>query len=531
MFNNRKNINFALFVFTCLIFSFTQTCLFAQTLPQFGDLEPGPYAVGRQIVQTFDYSRTFNTPKFDYKGEFKEGERSRPLTIVIWYPAEKLDSNEQMIYKEYFYPPVAEGEELTEEQKTQAIQQIRNASAEDVEEEKFNEIMMMPTAVVKNAKAAGGSFPLIVFAQGIGRGTGSQSILCEYLASHGYIVASSRSQGQRGPMTNDLLGVNAQIGDMEFIIGYLHDYPNLDLDKLGLAGYDFGGLAGALLMMKNSDVDALLSLDSALGRGASFGGNSATLFQSPYYNAADVRAAVMHLWTDPARGAFSPNFLQSLEYTNTYVIKLENLRHFDFSSFGRMSAMVPGFASRFAGEIKGDVNLGQTVIGKYGLHFFDAYVKQDEKALAFLRNKPEDNNFPADFVTAEINESPNPPPSERDITDMIMDGKAAGVAEIYRQFQKSDPDLELFSENALNNLGYQLLGQQNVDAAIEVFKLNVEAYPDSWNCYDSLGEGYAVRGETELAIKNYSIALEMNPDDERIIGVLDGLKNPQEEGN
>ncbi len=44
-----------------------------------------------------------------------------------------------------------------------------------------------------------------------------------------------------------------------------------------------------------------------------------------------------------------------------------------------------------------------------------------------------------------------------------------------------------------------------------IFRLNVEFYPASWNVYDSLGEGLALGGETEEAIKNYRKSLELNP--------------------
>jgi len=38
---------------------------------------------------------------------------------------------------------------------------------------------------------------------------------------------------------------------------------------------------------------------------------------------------------------------------------------------------------------------------------------------------------------------------------------------------------------------------------IEIFKLNVEDHPDSFNVHDSLGEAYAANGDRELAIKSY----------------------------
>ena len=63
------------------------------------------------------------------------------------------------------------------------------------------------------------------------------------------------------------------------------------------------------------------------------------------------------------------------------------------------------------------------------------------------------------------------------------------------------------NEGDINSLGYQLLRRKRVPDAIEILKLNVEAYPNSANVYDSLGEAYFASGNTPLAIRVTKIAL------------------------
>jgi predicted alpha/beta superfamily hydrolase len=65
-------------------------------------------------------------------------------------------------------------------------------------------------------------------------------------------------------------------------------------------------------------------------------------------------------------------------------------------------------------------------------------------------------------------------------------------------------------EPIVNNLGYALL-QQDVDASVELFELNVANYPASANAHDSLGDGYAAQGETARAIESFERSLELNP--------------------
>jgi tetratricopeptide (TPR) repeat protein len=63
----------------------------------------------------------------------------------------------------------------------------------------------------------------------------------------------------------------------------------------------------------------------------------------------------------------------------------------------------------------------------------------------------------------------------------------------------------------LNRLGYQLLSMKKVTEAIEIFKLNVEMFPQSPNVYDSLGEAYMTHNDKELSIANYKKSLELDP--------------------
>ena len=94
----------------------------------------------------------------------------------------------------------------------------------------------------------------------------------------------------------------------------------------------------------------------------------------------------------------------------------------------------------------------------------------------------------------------------------------------YRQI-KSDPSRRLyFAENEFNAVGYRLLGSGQLNDAIEVFKLNVELYPESANVYDSLGEAYLRIGDNESAAKNYRKSLELNPQNSNAREVLKRLE-------
>ena len=82
-------------------------------------------------------------------------------------------------------------------------------------------------------------------------------------------------------------------------------------------------------------------------------------------------------------------------------------------------------------------------------------------------------------------------------------------------------------ENDLNALGYDLLNQTDKTAAINIFKLNVEYFPNSWNVYDSLGDGYLAEGNYESAIINYEQSLKLNPTNQNAITQIEKLTKKQ----
>jgi len=81
-----------------------------------------------------------------------------------------------------------------------------------------------------------------------------------------------------------------------------------------------------------------------------------------------------------------------------------------------------------------------------------------------------------------------------------------------------------YREGDLNNLGYSLLQTGKIDDAIEVFRLNTEAFPNSGNTYDSLGEAYLEKGNKEMAIQSYKKSVELNSENKNGIEVLNKLE-------
>ena len=108
---------------------------------------------------------------------------------------------------------------------------------------------------------------------------------------------------------------------------------------------------------------------------------------------------------------------------------------------------------------------------------------------------------------------------------IVEKGIQAGIAQ-YRDLKTNQAATYDFAEPELNQLGYQLLRSGKTREAIEIFKLNVEAYPQAANTYDSLGEAYVAINERELAKQNYKKSLELNPNNTNAVAVLKTLESP-----
>lgn len=105
--------------------------------------------------------------------------------------------------------------------------------------------------------------------------------------------------------------------------------------------------------------------------------------------------------------------------------------------------------------------------------------------------------------------------------------KFKGTVEAVRLFKeakdKNDGSV-YFTEFELNRTAYQYLQDGRINDAIQLFELNVLAYPDSWNVYDSLADGYLTDGKSDNAIIYYEKSLKLNPNNTNAISQLKKIK-------
>jgi CubicO group peptidase (beta-lactamase class C family) len=92
--------------------------------------------------------------------------------------------------------------------------------------------------------------------------------------------------------------------------------------------------------------------------------------------------------------------------------------------------------------------------------------------------------------------------------------RTQGIDEALRSYQeRRGKDPAYFKESDLNRLGYALMNGGRVGEAVEILKLNADAFPDSANVYDSLAEAYMKSGDDGQAVLFYKRTIETAPGD------------------
>jgi pimeloyl-ACP methyl ester carboxylesterase len=474
-----------------------------------GGLAAGPYTPGFKLIETSDPSRS-------YPSIGGEGAAPRPMRIYVWYPA-KQTARERMRLDDYVRMALADFHAT--------ILPVPLVKAFEAAER--GTLLRTPVGAVHDAEAGPGRFPLLVLGQGLFYESPlSHFALCEFLASHGYVVATSPLLGTRYRLVNiNIEDVETEVRDMEFVLASARTLPFADPEALGVIGYDLGGMAGLILAMRHPEVDGFLSLDSGIldkhysGLPGSHPQYREERFRIPWMHMTQAR----FIGTEKDRTA-APSLFERKAFGPSYLVHVPTANHGDFSSYATLgiTRAVPGYW----GPSTSDPKPLYGEICRVSLAFFASCLKNDPGPLeGLLAGADPAPGKPAFKI--EHKDGPAGPPTEAELVRLIIDqGVGQAEPEIERVRAKY-PGLALVEESVLNWLGLHFLywwGRE--DEAVGVFELNASLYPASWSAHDSLGEAYADRGRKDEAIRSYKRSLELNPENKNAKAALERLSPP-----
>src|SRR5262245_36446936 len=242
----------------------------AESPPLWGKLFPGSYGVGFRTVWQLDYSRRYNTTFAD-KTTYATSKAPRPILVNIWYPAKAAGNGKTMRQRDYLdvrsaEPSLAKFSGAPADYElglyTRELQGEPGKRPLNQGKRFLDELLNTPTPCVRDAAAAEGQFPLVIYHAGAGSTFDDNSVLCEFLASHGYVVIGSAFQEPSGESFN-VDGKQTSARDMQFLIGYAKQLPNVAWHHVGVIGHSAGAHA-TLMYRAQADclADAVVSLDT-----------------------------------------------------------------------------------------------------------------------------------------------------------------------------------------------------------------------------------------------------------------------------
>lgn len=298
-----------------------------------GPLTRGPHDVGLRVLAV---------------PPGKDAADARPLQLTVWYPARTGAAAPRLHYRDYVG--------LTgSEQQPESWEDADVSSAAVARYRKRVTELGLPAAAVsawldtevlatRGADSAPGRFPLVLVAQGRFHSAHHQAVLAEYLASHGYIVATTPFPAHLAPPSEneDVLAIaRAQARELERALDVLKADSHVDALHVALVAHSFGARAAFLFAREHPESAALVSLDGGIAnrQGKEWLGGLTG------FRPEDFRVPLLHLYQQ-GDAAVVPDFdlVRSLRGADRWLVRVTGLRHLDFTSVGAATEVAPALA-------------------------------------------------------------------------------------------------------------------------------------------------------------------------------------------
>ena len=490
----------------------------AQTSLKEIDLEKGPYPVGFRNYITSDSTRTY---KRIYNWDHKS--MPRPLSVSLWYPSQMGPIPDTPLSVLDYLEILKAEEEWEYLPNDQILNWFYYANTTANQAHLPEESWAYP-----GLKFPEGSYPVIIYAPSYQASSIENFALCEYLASHGYIVISSPSRGTetRWFSGNAAMDMETQARDVEFLIGEVLKYPMADGTSIASMGFSFGGLANIIAQNRNDRIRAVVSLDGT--ERYQYGILSASPFfdpkqlDVPYLHMAQKDIPGQVLLEDNLDPQLNTEFklYDSISHSRAYRLKFHDLTHSYFSTLGLL------FEKRDPRQDKSDAEIMYSYreVCKYALNFLNAYLKEDRTAEDFLLKEPPSDPQGSEILGVQSKEPEDVVVDFRDFNEAAAEKGYTELRECYESMKQSHPYLEL-PEGSLNNLGLQLLFNPETTAeGIRILEFATSLYPTSANLFDSLGEAYLFAGQKGKAVASFQKSLDLNPGNGNAVKRLGELK-------
>jgi dienelactone hydrolase len=470
------------------------------------DADYGRYAVGLKVVEQYDYSRTFSPP-VDQVGKPFSGERARPIQTLIWYPAEKSAARHMTVgdYITLGRTEVSFGHPHGFDDPADYFTSGIRPTYPD------------PMVATRDAAPVPQRFPVVIYAASFSSSAWENADLCEYLASFGYIVIASPGMGVGHDSTHDLAGANAQATDISFLIGYSRTLPDADTDHVAVVGFSWGGLSNLIAAAHDNRIQALADLDGSIRYWPGLvkaAGIDPSQMGIPllYLKSQDTLEDQARLETDFSAAA-GPSVLNNWTGGDLISVQMLQMVHPEFGSmvFRNRNLWEHEYDSlRFGDFTREDGVRSYAWAARYTREFLDAYLKREERAMAFLKSQPAEAGVPPHILGVRFQAGRSKPFDQIAFRQEVAKAGFDRLADVYAAARKDHPDFKLSGDD-LTSWAWGLMYEAHQPEALAVAKLAAEENPSSNWVTNTLAAAYLRSGHRAEAIATYRRLIQNDP--------------------
>ena len=473
----------------------------SHTSQDIATLQMGPHPVGFRSVVVLDHSRRYQPER--YTNDSEAPVRARPIQISLWYPAADSTGFERMQVGDYRLLTRLDRAlgAWRPTQRQQFLDSLITALVDRENTEAQVRAVLEQRVVARlGAPMKAGVHPLVVYGPSMIASVRGNTVLFEYLASNGYVVAAHPSFGVTARMMDTgFIGLETQVRDMEFTLGYLKQELGASIGSIALAGHSWGGLAAVVAGMDDPTIAALVSLDSSVEQWRDL------VMAAPGYDPIKLRAPFLHIETS---ANVRHGFYESVQFADRYRLSFPTLAHFDVVS-GRYQ---PRDAVR---------DTLYAVNTWFIRAFLDAYLKKETQALQEVVEWIDQRG--GDVIKVAHAKGHPPPPTEAELVQMYLSERRDEAEQAVREAKMLVS--EAYNEATLVRIGELILWSwRHFPEAEQALQVAAKYHPASARVYEMLGNLYWGLDNHEQALVNFEKALQLDPSNKRVQANLKTLR-------
>lgn len=462
------------------------------------DLEKGHHDVGFKDYKTYDASREYI---------LNSDTMARPLLIHFWYPADGNANKESLSFRDYinliairedFDKPAAEidGHSFNFVDAYAGFAKHRLGLDTNITTQQILGCPVIARYGIPIAKSKQ-NFPLIIYAPSNSKSSVQNHVICEYLASHGYLVLSVGSAGENSiKRENHEKSILAQVEDMEYMLTYFEDSLKIEYSNLGLMDFSSGGPANAIFQMKHNTVNAVFSMD-----GSQEYGYYMSLFNMDDFDLEKTNVPHCLLVNNFESFSIYPYF-NSITSEDKYLIRMPYLDHNGFVSFWNF------FNSCSSESSVNNYCDSYDFVCSIALLFFDEYLQRVSSS-----------NMKLNFQTNEYAQLKT---IDNTLVMQLCNSILANGLDKAMVFLNQNQEVFKSKENQINILGKMFI-DNDINTAIQLLTFNTTHHPDSWKANFDLGFAYKENGDLALSKQALLKAQQLNPENGDITKMLDEI--------